>query len=279
MLTKHQFEIVPDKTTGVLKTKPTPEKTEIQKYYNFPTYDSYTDSPKTLIAFLYTLVRRVTTKRKLKQIFSRHKSKGALLDVGCGTGVFLSKIKNEGWSATGIEPNHAARNFAQKTNAQEVYSSKEDLKKTKKKFDVITLWHSLEHVHDLEETIRFLFNTLKVKGSVLVAVPNHRSFDAGHYKEFWAAYDVPRHIWHFSQDSIVNIFKKHGFEIKTKTPMFWDSFYVSILSEKYKEGSFPFLKGIFVGMFSNFLSFFTGESSSITYVFSKTNKIENLREQ
>jgi len=279
MLTKHQFEIVPDNTTGVLKTKPTPGKTEIQKYYNFPTYDSYTDSPKTLIAVLYTLVRRITTKSKLKQIFSRHKSKGALLDVGCGTGVFLSKIKNEGWSATGIEPNHAARNFARKTNAQEVYSSKEDLKKTKKKFDVITLWHSLEHVHDLEETIRFLFNTLKAKGSVLVAVPNHRSFDAGHYKEFWAAYDVPRHIWHFSQDSIVNIFKKHGFEIKTKTPMFWDSFYVSILSEKYKEGSFPFLKGVFVGMFSNFLSFFTGESSSITYVFSKTNKTENLREQ
>ncbi len=157
------------------------------------------------------------------------------------------------------------------TNFHELYSTIGEAQKTNKKYDVITMWHSLEHVVDLGKTIRFLYNSTKKEGKVVVAVPNHQSFDAKHYKNFWAAYDTPRHIWHFDQKSITNVFKKQGFSLERKRLMMWDAFYISILSEKNKRSRAVYFKAAVIGVISNFLSLFTGESSSITYVFSKRN--------
>jgi len=219
----------------------------------------------------YMRVRKIAMKSKIKLISTFSTKTGALLDFGCGLGGFLSATHAKGWTSYGIEPHQKAKTKAKKISGREVYSTIGEAQKTNKKYDVITLWHSLEHVVDLGKTIRFLYNSTKKEGKVVVAVPNHQSFDAKHYKNFWAAYDTPRHVWHFDQKSITNVFKKHGFSLERKHLMMWDAFYISILSEKNKRSRAIYFKAAVIGIISNFLSLFTGESSSITYVFSKRN--------
>ncbi|MDG2174419.1 MAG: class I SAM-dependent methyltransferase [Flavobacteriaceae bacterium] len=271
LTTNEKFKIIEDKETRVLKTTPTPKEEDLPSYYSSEAYASHQERANTPVLWAYMRVRKIAMKSKIKLISTFSTKTGALLDFGCGLGGFLSATHAKGWTSYGIEPHQKAKTKAKKISGREVYSTIGEAQKTNKKYDVITLWHSLEHVVDLGKTIRFLYNSTKKEGKVVVAVPNHQSFDAKHYKNFWAAYDTPRHVWHFDQKSITNVFKKHGFSLERKHLMMWDAFYISILSEKNKRSRAIYFKAAVIGIISNFLSLFTGESSSITYVFSKRN--------
>ena len=271
LTTNEKFKIIEDKETRVLKTTPTPKEEDLPSYYSSEAYASHQERANTPVLWAYMRVRKIAMKSKIKLISTFSTKTGALLDFGCGLGGFLSATHAKGWTSYGIEPHQKAKTKAKKISGREVYSTIGEAQKTNKKYDVITLWHSLEHVVDLGKTIRFLYNSTKKEGKVVVAVPNHQSFDAKHYKNFWAAYDTPRHVWHFDQKSITNVFKKQGFFLERKRLMMWDAFYISILSEKNKRSRAIYFKAAVIGIISNFLSLFTGESSSITYVFSKRN--------
>ena len=202
-------------------------------------------------------------KKKLQLISSRV-PQGALLDIGAGTGDFLKQAKNEGWKVTGIEPSPDARKKASEKGTA-LFQNIDAV--STQKFDAITMWHVLEHVPDLQYQIEWLKSHLNENGVLFVAVPNFNSLDAQHYKNFWAAWDVPRHLHHFSAKSIKTLFEAHGFILEETKPLIFDSFYVSLLSEKYKASSFfqPW-SAFLTGLRSNWSARRSGEYSSLIYV-------------
>ncbi len=260
------FQLIENKTYGFLETHPQPSKENLAKYYNTKDYISHTDSKRNVFEKAYHVVRNISLKRKLKLVNSFKSEDKILLDIGCGTGDFLKVAQSNGWNVSGIEPNPSARNIANaKTNNSVFDTPKLDTFKTNS-FDVITLWHVLEHLPNLEAQIATLKSLLKENGTLIIAVPNFNSFDANHYKSFWAAYDVPRHLWHFSRSSIDKFFSKEDMKVVKTLPMKFDAYYVSLLSEKYKSGFMNPLKAFWIGLRSNLKARNTKEYSSIIYV-------------
>jgi len=260
-----EFSLVRNQRYGFLETRPQPKEAELSRYYESEDYISHTDSNKGPLAYLYQVVKKYSLYKKEKLISRFISEKGKLLDIGAGTGDFLKTANEKGWEVAGVEPNKKARNVAQlkKINLQESIDSFAG-----QKFDVVTLWHVLEHLPDLQNTIHKIEQLVKKNGVLLIAVPNFKSFDAKYYKEFWAAYDVPRHLWHFSQDSMQQLFSSE-FELQKIKPMIFDAFYVSLLSEKYKKGK-PFsIKAFFIGLQSNICAWRSKEYSSLIYCFKK----------
>lgn len=263
------FQIVNCKSCGFKFTNPRPRQGEIGKYYQAESYISHTNTSKGLIAKIYHTVRKYTLKGKLNLINGLCPQKGKLLDIGCGTGMFLDEARKNGWVVDGIEPDSGARQIAENINKasikSEILSSFQN-----EQFDVITMWHVLEHVHLLNETVDWLRSKLSKSGSLIIAVPNYESKDAEIYQQEWAAYDVPRHLYHFSQKSIQQLFEQKGFRIEETLPMKFDSFYVSMLSTKYQTGKTNYIKAFMDGLDSN-LSGRSGKRnySSLIYVFKK----------
>tara|TARA_B100000795_G_scaffold99911_1_gene73471 strand:+ start:2937 stop:3782 length:846 start_codon:yes stop_codon:yes gene_type:complete len=259
------FDLVHDSRYDFLITTPQPPKESLASYYDTEDYISHSNTQKGVVAFLYTLVQKWSLKNKKNLVCNLSKQKGRLLDVGAGTGSFCEIIKHAGWETIGVEPNNKARKIA----AQRQLLLLENIEDVQgQKFDVITLWHVLEHLPDLEKTIVKIENLLSPQGVLIIAVPNYKSFDAKYYKQFWAAYDAPRHLWHFSQKSMTHLFSKNITLLKTK-PMIFDSFYVSLLSEKYKTGNSFSLKAFFIGLWSNISAIRSKEYSSLIYCFKK----------
>ena len=266
LVSNKEFTLDFDAEKEMLLTKPQPEARKLSQYYESDQYISHTDNKKGLIPFLYHIVKKRSLKNKLSLINSLKKNDKSILDIGAGTGDFLSFIQSEFRSVTGIEPNQKARELAQEKGI----FLEQDLKDVKGKlFDVITMWHVLEHVPNLEETIRDVESLLKPNGILIIAVPNFYSFDAAYYKNFWAAFDVPRHLWHFSKASMNKLFSDKLSLLKI-SPMIFDSFYVSILSEKNKSGKLNLLKAFFVGLRSNIYALSTKEYSSLIYCYQKS---------
>jgi 2-polyprenyl-3-methyl-5-hydroxy-6-metoxy-1,4-benzoquinol methylase len=233
-------------------TNPRPNKKNIGKFYQSNDYISHTNKANNPINLLYKLVRQYSTTQKIKLIQSiANKKNGKILDYGVGTGYFLKAIQKEGWKVTGLEPNTAARDLAEQQVGIQIHSDISTILKNNDKFDVITLWHVLEHVHDLNDIFIKLKTLLKEKGKMLIAVPNIDSYDNSTYNEHWAAYDVPRHLYHFNQDSMQTLVMKHGMKIKNVYPLKFDSFYISMLSHKYQNGSTNLLQSILTGFKSN----------------------------
>ena len=206
-------------------------------------------------------------RKKIKWIESEKKEKGKILDFGAGTGDFLLEAKNNGWEVFGTEPNPDARKLA---SEKKVDLEKDTSTFPSEGFDVITLWHVLEHVPDLEKQIEELKRLLKKDGLLIIAVPNFKSYDAFKYQEDWAAFDVPRHLFHFSRTAIRKIFGEHSFEVVQEKPLWFDAFYVSLLSEKYKKGKSNPLKAFLTGATSNQKARSTGEYSSLAYFLKKS---------
>ncbi|HPE82425.1 MAG TPA: class I SAM-dependent methyltransferase [Aequorivita sp.] len=267
LVSDESFELVYDPDSDFLKTFPQPKAEELSKYYESQEYISHTDENRGLFSRLYQLVKKWSLQRKTKLIFDQNKGIGSLLDIGAGTGDFLKAAKEKGWQVHGTEPNENAAKLALKKKI-ELKSSLNDFEG--KQFDVVTLWHVLEHIPNLEETILKLAALVKPRGILIIAVPNFKSFDAEHYGKFWAAFDVPRHLWHFSKESIKNLFAE-SFELEKTEPMIFDSFYVSLLSEKYKTGNKFSLRAIWIGLKSNLKAKHTKEYSSHIYCFRKLN--------
>lgn len=256
------FSLLQNEHSEILKTTPTPSLENLSKYYESDDYISHTDSKRSLFE-TYHLVKRNAIRNKVKLI-SKNSAKGNLLDIGAGTGDFLVEAKNSGWQTTGIEPNEKAKALAQKKGIDFV----ENLEIiSDNSFDVITMWHVLEHVPNLEYQLQQLKRICKPNGTIIIAVPNFKSFDAKHYKQFWAAYDVPRHLWHFSKRGIQKLFANYKIQLLEVKPMWFDSFYVSLLSEKYKTGKMNFIKGFCIGFVSNLSGIVKKEFSSHIYVF------------
>ena len=206
-------------------------------------------------------------KRRLVEKSTSLKT-GQILDVGTGTGFFLNEMKINGWQVNGTEKSSDARDFAKKEFSLDNLPSENLFTLKDNSFDVITLWHVLEHIHQITENMEAFGRLLKTNGKLIIAVPNHDSTDANHYKEFWAAFDVPRHIWHFAPKQMKQLGEKHGFKLASLHTMPFDSFYVAMLSEKYKKSSLSLFKGIFFGKISWLNSIFNpGKCSSVIYVF------------
>jgi 2-polyprenyl-3-methyl-5-hydroxy-6-metoxy-1,4-benzoquinol methylase len=264
-VSKESYELLMNPTYNMMVTLPVPS--DLENYYKSETYISHTNANKSVFDKLYQGVRKHTLQKKLSLINSFNSSEKKLLDIGSGTGDFLSTCKKKGWNVFGVEPNKEARTISEDKNVTAVTDLlllKED------RFDVITLWHVLEHVENLLEYIEILKTKLKPDGVILIAVPNYKSFDAKHYKEYWAAFDVPRHLWHFSQESIKKLFSHVYMKVEKTIPMKFDSYYVSILSEKYKSGKNKFLKAFYIGFLSNLKARSTSEYSSLIYVIKNT---------
>ncbi|WP_313374668.1 class I SAM-dependent methyltransferase [Chishuiella sp.] len=261
-LTQENFELYEDSETGVLFTNPQPLKT-LDKYYESKNYISHTDGKKTIFERFYQVAKTINLNNKFNLINDVAKGK-KILDYGCGVGDFLELMQQKGYDVLGMEPNPTARTIAQKKIGESKVVSIE-LKNIQQKFDVITLWHVLEHIPNLNETIIELKNHLTENGVLIIAVPNHESYDAKYYGKYWAAYDVPRHLWHFSKNSMEKLLDNFGMKIENINPMKLDSFYVSLLSEKYKGNKLGYLSAIRVALKSNYFAKSNGEYSSLIY--------------
>lgn len=263
-MSNEKFDLVYNKELDMLETTPVPSLDKLSSYYKSEEYISHTDASKTIFDKVYQFVKKINIKHKLNVINSLLKEEKKLLDVGCGTGDFLAACKINGYNVCGIEPNNKANEIATKKIGKSVYKNLVDINESE--FDIITLWHVLEHVPNLEDYIIKIKNLLKPNGILIIAVPNFKSFDANYYKQYWAAFDVPRHLWHFSKTAIQKLFFKQQMRVINILPMKFDSFYVSLLSEKYKTGKSNFMKAFYVGFVSNLKALKTKEYSSLIYI-------------
>ena len=261
-VSKETFKLLFDSDLQLYRTTPLP--TDLGKYYESDAYISHTDSHKSLSDKLYQWVKKYNLKHKIGLVKQYKEKNIHLLDIGAGTGDFVRTAKEyAAWEAVGIEPNEKARRKAQEKGLTMQENFDELLPHS---FDVITMWHVLEHVPDVAKEIRIISKLLKKDGVVVIAVPNYKSWDARHYGEYWAAYDVPRHLWHFSKESIEKLFAAEGFKLIGTHPMLFDAFYVSLLSEQYKTGKASLVKGFLNGLRSNYYGWRKGEYSSQIYI-------------
>ena len=266
--TQESFAILKCSNCELLVTNPRPTIADISRYYKSDSYISHTNKVTNLTTLLYKIARWITLRQKdrlLKDLNTNRK----ILDYGCGAGVLLEYLSKNNWDVTGIEPDSATlQQVIQRTNLP-VFKELNELKS--QRFGLITLWHVLEHIHDIPTTLRQLHSILEKRGTLLIAVPNHDSFDRVHYKENWAAYDVPRHLYHFTQSTLIELMKQYGFKHKSTIPMILDAYYVSLLSEKIKTGKSNYFKAMRLGYQSNkFAKNNHSNYSSLIYIFSKS---------
>lgn len=252
-------------------TQDVPDENAIAPYYKSEDYISHTNTARGFINRLYHGVRKRTIRRKRKLVEdSTGIRRGKMLDVGSGIGSFVNEMKQHGWEAKGVEPDADARKVAADIYDLELGDASQFYHFPAGYFDAITLWHVLEHVHDLPAYIQQLKTLLKDKGKLFIAVPNYTATDAAIYIEYWAAYDVPRHLYHFSPQSINVLMKKNGLTVLEYKPMWYDAFYISLLSSKYKTGKTNWIAACWNGFRSNLMaSVDKKKCSSVIYVISK----------
>ncbi|HEV7332940.1 MAG TPA: class I SAM-dependent methyltransferase [Flavisolibacter sp.] len=251
-------------------TQDVPDEDSIGPYYQSPDYISHTNTSKGLLNKLYQKVRRYTLGQKAALIISHTKENGKILDIGAGIGAFLSEMQQRGWEVTGIEPDQTARKNAQELFGLSLQQPNVLSKLPANRFDAITLWHVLEHVHQLHLYIERIKELLAPNGKVFIAVPNYTSADAAAYRNYWAAYDVPRHLYHFTPQSIAVLMQMHGLKVKAKKPMWFDSFYISLLSSKYHRGKTSWIGAGINGLRSNITALLQNDRcSSLIYVIEK----------
>lgn len=267
------FQLVQCATCGFVLTQDFPAENDIGRFYNVPNYISHSDTRKGFFNKLYHLARAFALKSKAKIVIknSRRGSK-TLLDYGSGTGYFLNKMKTKGWLVTGIEKDEGARNYAKTKFNLNVQSHDYIFQISKHQKDTVTMWHVLEHIENLNEVMQQLNIILRKDGTAIIALPNRESYDASYYKNNWAAYDVPRHLWHFSKKDFEFLANKHNFNLEKVMPMFLDIFYISMLSQKYRGTVLAPLIGLSKGAIFFLRSLFNKQkSSSLIYILKKNN--------
>lgn len=252
-------------------TQDVPDAETIAPYYHSENYISHTNTSKGFINRLYQRVRRKTLRQKRKLVIKlTGKKTGTLLDIGSGTGAFVQEMRTQGWQVTGLEPDAGARQVAQEDFATTLDGIDSFYRLPAASFDAITMWHVLEHVHDLQGYMAQLKKLLREDGRLFIAVPNYTSKDAAFYKQYWAAYDVPRHLYHFSPASLQRLMEGHGLKLVTCKPMWYDSFYISLLSSRYKNGKTNMAGAVLTGLRSNIKAWTdVKRCSSVIYVIGK----------
>jgi len=267
-VSKESFQIFECTSCQLLSTNVDHTK-DLTRYYESSEYHSHVQTGQSLISKLYRIAKKITLSTKRNLVTQNTRAHNSILDIGCGTGDFLHTMQKNHWQIAGMEPSDKARKQAESKLSCPVAK---DLSEITGRYNTITLWHVLEHIPDLPETIAKIKQLLEDDGTLIIAVPNHKSYDATFYKSWWAGYDVPRHIWHFSATSITNLTKEKGLKINQIKPMYFDSYYVSLLSERYKQNKLTFpglIRALIIGSISNLLALFTGNYSSLIYFIKK----------
>lgn len=270
-MSNENFDLYECRNCGFVLTANVPSKNEIGRYYQSETYISHSNTNKGLMNKVYHVVRNYMMNKKTSLVKkSTGLEKGELLDVGAGIGLFASKMHSKGWNVQGIEPSNTARHTAKKNYGLDLYGDSlwQELPTASK--DLITLWHVLEHIPNLNESWEKFYRVLKPTGKLIIAVPNSKSFDANYYGPHWAAYDVPRHLWHFNAQTMQQIALKHGFRVIKTLPMPFDGFYISMMTEKNLKNSLPIIRGSWIGL-RGYLKALgdKNKSSSLIYVLQK----------
>lgn len=273
-LSQEDFEIFECENCNLLFTTPRPDASVIGRYYKSDDYLSHNEHKKGIVPWIYNQVKKVNIRRKFRITAQNRTSKNGdrtkphILDFGCGVGDFLHYAQKKGCEITGCDLSEDARKYASEKLSKTIVSPEEIFSLPHSTFDVITMWHVLEHIDDLRFQTEQLYRLLKENGRFVVAVPNYMSYDAQHYKDKWAAYDVPRHLNHFHKESLQNIFAGY-FELDNIYPLKWDAYYISMMSEKYIGKGNSFVKGLITGWKSNRRAKKSGDYSSLVYVLSK----------
>jgi len=273
-VSKKSFTVVSCTNCALLITSPRPSLEKLGDYYKSEDYVSHSESTAGFINSVYHRVRKRTIRQKVAMVQSLNGS-NSILDYGAGTGRFLLACKNAGLEVRGAEPDVDALSNTDR-EIRKFIGSPEQVLAEKQTFDTITLWHVLEHIPNLSEILLQLRSKLKPNGRLVIAVPNHTSHDANHYGAHWAAWDVPRHLWHFSPESMDYLMTRTGFKVIDRKPMWYDSVYVSLLSEKNKGGGkVGIVRAAFVGLYSNLKHFFSkkAKSSSTIYIIKAVDAI------
>jgi SAM-dependent methyltransferase len=266
------FSILQCGNCGLRFTQDVPDAGSIGRYYQSDNYISHSNTNKGLVNRLYHMVRRQTLSDKYRLIASAARTRqGKLLDIGAGTGAFVGYMQERGWEVTGLEPDETARRVALTDHRVELVDMDQLFSLPPDSFDAITLWHVLEHVHDLHPYMERLKTLVRRSGRIFIAVPNYTCYDAEVYQAYWAAYDVPRHLYHFSPDAMESLLTQHGLQLQYSQPMWYDSLYISMLSEKYRGGGHGNnVKAVMTGLVSNMKAFIDkSRCSSLIYVISK----------
>lgn len=271
-LTNESFEIIECAHCTLRYTFPIPSIDQITPYYNFPDYISHTDTTSGWMNKLYHVVRNRTLDQKsnwVQSLFTGYK--GKLLEVGAGTGAFAHCMKEKNWEVTALEPDASSRQKALENYNLFLQTPDTLYQLADNSQDVICLWHVLEHVHDLKGYLKAFKSILKTNGRLIIAVPNYTSYDAQYYKKHWAAYDVPRHLYHFSPASLQFLLKQFDMQLVQTKPMWFDSYYVSLLSEKYKKSGFiGIIRALIIASISNLKAVKNSQkASSIIYEIKK----------
>lgn len=267
-LSKEIFSLYECKNCKVLFTNPRPENKELGKYYDSEKYLSHNTKKSGIFGKTYVILRQFNIKRKF-QIVQNLISNGKILDIGCGTGELLNFFQQRNWSCEGIEPNIMAREFAKKKYHLNVNDESNIKKIQNENYDIISMWHVLEHVPDINKRIEEVQRLLKKNGYLIIALPNPTSWDARFYKTHWAGYDVPRHLYHFTPEAFQVFANKHNFRIINILPLKLDSYYVSFLSEKYLKNRSQLIRALWNGFRSNLAGRKTKNYSSLIYVLKK----------
>lgn len=268
MVSGESFDLQSCSACGFVVTSPRPADDQLGRYYESEDYISHSNTKKSLFSKAYQAVRNRAVIQKRKWV-EGHTSKGRILDMGCGTGHFLNECKNAGWNIEGVEVSEVARANAKTEHGIEPHSSLSAFQTEPGSLNAISMWHVLEHLPNLNEHLSTFHSWLADDGALLVAVPNHESLDAQHYGSDWAAWDVPIHLWHFSKTSMKNLAEKNGFHVKDIINMPFDSFYVSLLSEKYQHGKMRPIQAFMTGLKSNLQGRSKKNMSSLVYVLKK----------
>lgn len=271
-VSKETFAIQKCQVCGFHFTNPRPEEDDLPKYYESKDYISHAGKGTTFLNKIYLLARTQTLRWKYDLVTARVHTGLAktLLDIGCGTGDFLNTLQSNNWHVAGQEPSPSARQLASKKLSRPIHEHLSEL--GSQSFSAITLWHVLEHIPDLNDKVRQLSTLLEKDGTLFIAVPNHKSHDAQTYRQYWAGYDLPRHLWHFDRNTMQRLLTSHNLHITEIVPMKLDSFYVSLLSESYQhpgQSIRNMARGFFNGLSSNLKAARTGEYSSLIYVIKK----------
>jgi len=267
--TKEEFSITKCDTCGFVFTNPVPDPSEIGKYYETEKYLSHNSDKKGIISSIYSKVREQNLKNKYSLVSNRIE-KGKIMDIGCGTGELLSYFNKRGWETVGIEPSESAREYASKTHKLQVGGIDTLTKMKNADFDVVSMWHVLEHVYDLHDRMQTIYNLLKPNGIGFIALPMIDSPDSIKFGKYWAGLDVPRHLHHFSKNTFELLAKKNGFKTVAKYPMKFDSLYVSWLSYQAKGKSLAFPLGVLQGILSNLKADKNRNYSSMIFVIEKS---------
>ena len=265
LLSKKEFTVLFDHNQGIGQTQ-VPTNLDSNAFYPKENYASHQDQKTDFIGAVYNKIQHLMFRYKFS-IIKQYSQGNSILDIGGVTGTFASFIKKKGFDVTLTEPNNRARIQASNKGLL-TFPTPTDLP-PESAYSILTLWHVFEHLPAPQKALQNYHKLLKNKGLLLLALPNYASFDATYYQEYWAALDVPRHLWHYTPKGITSLVSEQGFRFQKSYPLWFDAFYIAYLSEQYRKSKFPLFRGFFIGLFSNLSALFTGQYSSLIYIFRK----------